>query len=1452
MSKRKPSLQDRLLSNSPDPIKSSILRESGMGWNPNPQVQNTGSISSTSSSGSDSLVNPLRIEKRDTPVRARPIIPRRTSSSYKHMHSNNLVSKSPFKSQIPTPATPSKSSKPTPIAISFPMSPGRRVSGEKRQRPSSMHELAETDNSRPLALKRERKQSKAFEVLLEREPVSKSPFRQPDNAPDSEDLKSASLPIPIPTRRPVSLTPELLVPSPAPSPSRQSPSPGRPALVSRRMHGPRLSGSGRRERRKTVTFDERCDVVEFDRDDDSDNGVFESTSEEEDASDDNSMHYDDDEQTAMPGEEEDSYTADRDDAPEDSYESIALELEDKQDDSAMALDPDASITGIVDNLFFSEGASSLADNSLASVANTPPRQSSLPPDLETEDGVPLGRSHHVERFLQHHSPHLGPQRISPRNSPGHSPGRYPFNLNLPTQASPNGPPATPPRRSPGMTHSTPPLGRSTHAERVKEVREQENDEIAHEVNNLPPSPSPMKIQSARERTEDALIPRFDLAQDVSSSAPGATPDVTAAARSVQLDHWPLDEAPPADLDASAENDNPADLSAPGSYFDDRSTLDEPSRIDVCTLFLRMDPYLHFIQESAYDDADSGDDDDHELNASTNDFLAASPLHVSSGSPGARAGSPMVRSGSPLTRLSSPLSTSGLQVANRPRINKDDVKRRLMGRRSLCSPSPEPRSPERSTEHRASPLLSSEANAHLTPSFIPQEQDRDKDRDRMSIMTGMTDMSTDTAIVGHAERGSLAVASLVSPCEADEDDEFGVLGSEDRLKFDFGSKFSIGGLGVTHSREDDDEEDIDSTDLTTPQQTGGGAGFPQGAGMRMGDQDVDMDMKSALDRLMEDVAGGRVDDSILTDDSFVSQDSQATDLSLLEPVTNSRPKFLERAATDTLVQTTSASGITSRNVSGSSSSAMPPPVPPKDNIKAREQMILQKRRQARGLDDDQSEGEYSGEDDSIGPLAKMHQKRLGVGRPSHRRSMSTGDVEDLTEHQKETAMLELSQVHSDTLLGNIEQELNKMQEPPKKKRYQIRERANTIVASSSDERVQHLHGVGDVHTDRPWRPVRRESDMNQYAREIRAWRAEDKSKAYGKVFVKVLGIKHIHVPMPREPTAVSCTLNNGIHFVSTPDCPFAESTAIEQEFELIEHNKLEFTLAIKVRMDPHIKAQMQALVAPAVRPPPPVVTPLPPLMQTHSKSSSRFSLFSSKGPTLSHPRLDAPSVSICATPSTTLKILAVTSSPMALLPAPSLRSRTSFTDVTPACFETSYPLIGQRAELGGKYSTQQIGEIVVQMFRLPPLPGVPQDELPQSLEDCHKGLRHINWHKVTYYQGTLTQNGGDCSTWRRRQFRVMGGQLIAFNDLRRAIRLDDEQDMDDEAMYGVERSFRLVFPHEEIVFFADTDEEKAKWLEVLRALVGHIPPHPLWAELLWQRQDEITKRAQGCTADGDEL
>jgi hypothetical protein len=282
---------------------------------------------------------------------------------------------------------------------------------------------------------------------------------------------------------------------------------------------------------------------------------------------------------------------------------------------------------------------------------------------------------------------------------------------------------------------------------------------------------------------------------------------------------------------------------------------------------------------------------------------------------------------------------------------------------------------------------------------------------MSIMTGMTDMSTDTAVVAHAERVTMAVGSLVSPREDDEDQEFGLLKAEDRFKFDFGSKFDLGDLGMTQ-RNDDAMDAEDEVEVTSPTTTG----------MRMGDHDVDMEMKSALDRLMEDVAGGRVDDSMMTDDSFISQDSQLTEASLPERIT-SRPMVLERAATDTAFLH-SVPHIPSRSVSGSStlstiSSMGPPPVPPKDNIKAREEMILRKRREARGIMSDDSGDE--------GFKPQKNQRHLSVGRPSHRRSMSTGDVEDPTGRGR--SLLELAESQTDNLLGNIEQELVRMSEEP---------------------------------------------------------------------------------------------------------------------------------------------------------------------------------------------------------------------------------------------------------------------------------------------------------------------------------------------------------------------------------------------------------------------------------------
>ena len=97
-----------------------------------------------------------------------------------------------------------------------------------------------------------------------------------------------------------------------------------------------------------------------------------------------------------------------------------------------------------------------------------------------------------------------------------------------------------------------------------------------------------------------------------------------------------------------------------------------------------------------------------------------------------------------------------------------------------------------------------------------------------------------------------------------------------------------------------------------------------------------------------------------------------------------------------------------------------------------------------------------------------------------------------------------------------------------------------------------------------------------------------------------------------------------------------------------------------------------------------------------------------------------------------------------------RAFIAYKDVAAHCdtrlFETTIPLIGQRIDpegTGTTMTTLPVGELALQLFRLPPLHGVPPVQLPQSLDECLRGLRHVSWHKVTYFEGTLTQNGGDC-------------------------------------------------------------------------------------------------------------
>jgi hypothetical protein len=281
-------------------------------------------------------------------------------------------------------------------------------------------------------------------------------------------------------------------------------------------------------------------------------------------------------------------------------------------------------------------------------------------------------------------------------------------------------------------------------------------------------------------------------------------------------------------------------------------------------------------------------------------------------------------------------------------------------------------------------------------------DHDKERDCISISTVF---STETATVQHAEKLNVG-SGLPTPDSLSEKD-FGMLEASTSLQLNFGSKFSLGGMGL--SRNNTAMPSKGSLDIPAQPNEIDAGSVHSGGSVKVGDVDVSMDAKSALDRLMDDVAGagGRDDDSIMTEDIDKSYDQS---LEIIQP-----PK-VQRATTDSdLLHTTNSLGSL---LSRPSIESIPPPPPPKDNIKAREQLILEKRREARRV-----------EEGGFVPTRKKGQglqARLGVGRPSRRRSMSADDAQELAKKQLLSVGGDMENLTEEDLLSqSIERELMKL-------------------------------------------------------------------------------------------------------------------------------------------------------------------------------------------------------------------------------------------------------------------------------------------------------------------------------------------------------------------------------------------------------------------------------------------
>ena len=894
-------------------------------------------------------ITPLRIAKRDTQQKQHASqLSRRSSNTFAKLTRSNLVSQSPFLSQ-PSPApTPSRpSSTPTrPSSISNAPSP-RRVSGEKRPRPDSMHSQGE--NGRPLGFKR--RQSKGFQDLIEKEPVSKSPFRRPPSADDD----------PFPPPPP---PPKVLHTSHLPTPS-SSASPGRSSLVSKRLHGPRLIGHDvtKRQRRKTVTFDETCDVVTFERD--------ESLEDEELFSDDSDVDY----------HEMADY-----DAP------------------VGGIEANDSITGLVDSM--------IQDACGSSDPQTPPMDRSLPPHTNSEDGVPYGRTHHSDSAAHSRHSHQTPP------------------LDIPDTVAANS------RQSPSLTSTPPqgpsigstmPLGRSTHSERARADRML--GDVGEDVQMLPPSPSPAKAHRYPfgDRSE-SLVPKFDLEvqrQEVadgagrhdkpfmqpcnSTSEPGNdTADPFGLPRQedvqiVELSFMSSEGAsglPPETTVASQQTSEAA-------KFEEELGLGTPnSQIQTSTPPLRLKSPGGLLGKSIESPSS------RELPRPPR-HQSESPLpnHTASPAFGSRGSTPHLAyldspsfrsmSGSPAvntpTRGASPFpqdlesvpsmgslngrGNTGSISRRNPKIDREDIFKRLLRKRNPDSPMPEEIGETSMTADRSTSGEAADMSVQL---------------DDVPLALLRTSVPPPLHREGTYD-GVMSIDPNTQPTDPPRPD----------VLMRAHSEIETSGTRTTSTAG------FQGLDLNLPD---GSTSLDISLGTSVATRvEIDDEVKSALERLVQNAVTDSANTSMSAHPSPQDLKTKGSHTSLkVATVTNGvkarRYEYLSdldttmeedeplddgdpQHATPNVSITSSSAQRTPELLSGGgfmspslsrntseSSNAVPPP--PKDAIRSREQMILEKRREMRRRE----------QDEDLGYVTPP--RNTPVGRPSARRSMSTGDAEDL--------------------------------------------------------------------------------------------------------------------------------------------------------------------------------------------------------------------------------------------------------------------------------------------------------------------------------------------------------------------------------------------------------------------------------------------------------------------------
>ncbi|KAI8952817.1 DUF1709-domain-containing protein [Xylaria longipes] len=424
-------------------------------------------------------------------------------------------------------------------------------------------------------------------------------------------------------------------------------------------------------------------------------------------------------------------------------------------------------------------------------------------------------------------------------------------------------------------------------------------------------------------------------------------------------------------------------------------------------------------------------------------------------------------------------------------------------------------------------------------------------------------------------------------------------------------------------------------------------------------------------------------------------------------------------------------------------------------------------------------------------------------------------------------------------------------------------------------------------------------MNSVPEEETSELATDECGERGRLFVKVMGVKDLDLPLPRnERTWFSLTLDNGVHCVTTAWLELARNAPIGQEFELVVPNDLEFQLTLNVKLE---------------KPKAPKHIPASPTKMSKPKTSAFSRVFASpkkrkemearqRAEEEAYAQAQFEAASKLSLTPTAWDLL----SPLAADDGSFARSYVCLKEHESRCYGRPYMVeiaafnewatedAGFASSVKSKRSGMptnsivrrapyKVGKLEVQLLFVPRPKGSTDEDMPKSMNSCIRELKAAEERLSRNWEGHLSQQGGDCPYWRRRYFKLVGTKLTAYHETTRQPRatinlsnakrlIDDRRQLtnpettgrngkrrrsafaeEEEGYMFVEEGFRIRFNNGEVIdFYADTPEDKEGWMKVLGDVIGRggddddgtgVNSRRKWCELILKREDSLRKRAE---------